>query len=104
MKYNMLPCEKETHISWDAENRIAKIFTCDPLYLRKLDKLVQECPDEYSIISEKDWLGNRTCTYAVSAKLISFRKPSSRVMSEEHRLQAAERLRNLHKSKALQDT
>lgn len=103
MKYNMSPCEKETHISWDAENKTAKIFTCDPLYIRKLDKLVQECPGEYVIKSDQDWLGNRACTYEVSAKLITFRKPSTRIVSEEHRLQAANRMRNLRR-KSSQDT
>lgn len=104
MKYNMLPCEKETHITWNAEDKTARISTCDPIYIRKLDKLVKECPEEYAFVSETSWLGNRSCTYEVSSKFISFRKPTTRVVSEENRRRAAERMRNMHKNRSSQNT
>ena len=103
MKYNMPHCEKETHITWNAEDKTARISTCDPASIRKLDKLVKECPEEYSLVSEQDWLGNRSCTYKVSAKLISFRKPNTRVVSEENRRLAAERMRNMRKNLSSQN-
>lgn len=92
-KYNMLPSERETHITWSAEDKTAHIFTADPIYIRKLDKMVQQHPDQYKLVKEEDWLGNRCCFYHVPAKYISFRGP--RPLSEEQRAIATERLKKI---------
>lgn len=88
--YTLRPEEKEVHITWSVADKTARIFTSDPVTLRKLDALVEACPDSYRILKEEDWNGNRTATYCVSSKLISFRKP--RTFSDEQRKAAAERM------------
>lgn len=95
-KYNMLPSERETHITWSAEDKTAHIFTADPIYIRKLDKMVQQHPDQYKLIKEEDWLGNRCCFYHVPAKYISFRGPITRTLTEDQKAAARERLQKMH--------
>ena len=96
-KYIMPLSEREVHITWDEESKTAKIFTTSPAMIRKLDKMVDRCPEAYSRIREEDWSGNRACFYQVPAKLISFRTPAApRQMSDEQRRAASERFAAYH--------
>lgn len=67
--------EMETHITWNAEEKIATVYTCDPTTIRKLDKLVEQCPGVYSCIWEGE---NPTAKkYTVPARYVRFGKPIS---------------------------
>lgn len=95
-KYNMPLCEKETHIHFNAESKITSVETFDPTYIRKLDKLVGECPECYRLVSKEDYLGNTRARYEITdKKLLSFRKPVERTMTDEQRKAASERMRKL---------
>lgn len=82
--------EQETTIRWDAEERIASIFTCDPVTIRKLDRLVQEHPDTYKLVrtGKEDYPTN---WYEVEASHIRFMKPASEARREAARQAAAAR-------------
>ena len=67
--------ERETIIRWDADQKIASIYTAIPATLRKLDRLCETCPDEYTCT----WVDadGSAARYLVRASLIRFGKPAS---------------------------
>ena len=100
MAYRISRSEMETTIRWDAEEKVAHIWTCDPVYIRKLDKLVAEAPEAYKCTKRTDdgaW-------YEVAAKYIRFGKPVQVKEPSEAQLEArklaAERLRQMRASKS----
>ena len=87
--------EQEVIITWDAEEKVARIYAADPVYIRKLDKLCEEFPETYKCITvAPDGLSK---DYTVPAELISFHKPRGPMnLNEEQReakRQAMKRLR-----------
>lgn len=77
--------ERETTIRWDAEEKVAHIWTCDPVQVRKLDRLCEEHPEEYKVIRRDD----NGVRYTAPAKLIRFGKPASEARKEACRRNAA---------------
>lgn len=96
-KYNMPLCEKETHIWFDAESNTASVETYDPVYIRKLDKMVESCPECYEVVAKDTHLGNPWAKYRISEKkLLSFRKPAAvREYTDEQREAMRERMLNV---------
>ena len=90
-KYNPTRAETETTIRWDTEEKIAHIYTADPISTRKLDKLCAERPDTYRLV-RRDANG---AWYEAPAKMIKFGKPASEARREAGRRNAIN-LRNLH--------
>lgn len=78
--------EQETIINFSAGDKTAQVYTCDPVYIRKMDKLCERCPESYKVIKQDEY----SKTYSMPKKLVSFRIP--REMTEEQRVAAAERL------------
>ena len=79
-KYNPTRAETETTIRWDAEEKIAHIYTADPISTRKLDKLCAERPDTYKLV-RRDANG---AWYEAPAKMIKFGKPLSAAQKEAY--------------------
>ena len=71
-RYTLTRAERETVIRFDAEERIAHIYTADPVYMRRLDKLTEEDPNTYRCV-EVDPLGYFK-KYEAPADRIAFRK------------------------------
>ena len=92
--------ERETIIIFNAAEDIAEIYTADPVYIRKLDKLCEQFPDTYKFMKE---LSVKRCkeskTYSMPKRLVKFRSPITREISEEQRAALAERLRKVRKNK-----
>lgn len=86
--------EMETHITWNAEEKIATVYTCDPTTIRKLDRLTEQCPEAYRCIWEDE---NPTARkYIVPARYVRFGKPAS-----EARIAAGKRaIISMHKASA----
>lgn len=86
MKYSK--AEQETSIVWDEEQKVARIYTASPATMRKLDKLCEACPDEYTRTwTETDKKDRVTAAkYEVAAKLVKFAKP---VVRTDEQIQAA---------------
>lgn len=89
-RYTLTRAERETVIRFDAEERIAHIYTADPVYIRRLDKLCEEDPETYKCV-EVDTLGYFK-KYVAPADRIAFRKSSSDAQREAARKKAADRL------------
>ena len=95
MRYSK--AEQETTIVWDEEQRVARIYTASPATMRKLDKLCEVCPDEYTCTwTETDKKGRVTAAkYEVAAKLVKFGKPASEARKEAGRRAMAARREKL---------
>lgn len=77
----MLLAERETTIRWDAEEKIATIWTNDPASIKRFDILCDHKSGAYQCVNK---LG-QSATYRVSAKLISFRFPTTEELIEKRR-------------------
>ena len=86
----MILDERKTEISWDAEEKIAKIWTNDPAMIKRLDALCEhisgayQCTDKYG----------QSAIYKVPAKLIVFRFPTEEEMQKEIKEKYAARARS----------
>jgi hypothetical protein len=92
--------ERETIITFNAAEDTAEVYTADPVYIRKLDKLCEQFPDTYKFMEE---LSTKRCkeskTYSMPKRLVKFRSPITRKISEEQRSELAERLRKARENK-----
>ena len=88
---HLLRCEQETIVNTDADTKMASVYTADPVYMRKLDKLVEKYPDTYKVVKEDEL----SKTYEFPKKLLSFRPP--RILTEEQRAECRARLEALKK-------
>lgn len=77
--------EMETTINYNADEKTAVLYTRDKAVMRRLDRMVEKCPDMYKCIRETDI----DKTYEFPKHLISFRVP--RILTDEQREAAAER-------------
>ena len=81
--------EKETIINFNADEKMATLYTRDPAVMRKVDTLVIEYPDTFKCIGETDI----DKTYEMPKSAVTYRKP--RKLSEEQRDAARKRIKNL---------
>lgn len=92
--------ERETIITFNAAEDTAEVYTADPVYIRKLDKLCEQFPDTYKFMEE---LSTKRCKeskpYSMPKRLVKFRSPITRKISEEQRSELAERLRKARENK-----
>lgn len=81
-------CEQETSIVWDEEEKVARIYTCSPVSMRKLDRLCEQYPEEYvKVWEETDADGRVTAArYQTECKMVRFKKPASEAMKARGRL------------------
>lgn len=91
--------EQETVVQISRINGKATIYTSDTTMLTKLHKLMNKNPEEWRLVHQ-DTVSEEVVseTFECPKKLISFRaSTSSRVMTEEQRRAAAERLKKARK-------
>ena len=82
--------EQETIVNYNAGEQTATVYTRDKAVMRKLDTLVANFPDTYSL-TEQDEVSK---TYSFPKSYISYRKP--RKLSIEQRKQAQERMNKIN--------
>lgn len=82
-EYRLTRAEQETTITWDEEEKIARIYTASPVTMRKLDKLVEEFPDDYQLT--QTFINPAAKRYTVPARYIRFGKPASEARREANR-------------------
>lgn len=93
VNYSIPSDEQECIISFMRNDDFAIISTSDTTMKTKLDKLCENSPNFYSLIEENKYYK----TYKISDKsLISFRQ-KKKEMSEENKVKASERFKELHK-------
>ncbi len=75
--------EQETTINWNAEEKLARIYSATPTTIRKLDKLVAQHPEAYRCT----WQDSETIAkrYEVDVKYIRFGWPRSEAQREANR-------------------
>ena len=88
---NLTRLEQETIVNYNAEEQTATIYTRDRAVMRRLDRLVAECPDTYRLTGETDI----DKTYEMPKSLINYRKPLR--LSEEQRKAAGERMKRINR-------
>ena len=88
--------ERETVINFNDEENCAYIFTAQRYIITKLDKLCISNPEAYTLLKETPDSKTYKCT---NRKLISFRTPTTRTMSDEQKKAASERLAKARENK-----
>ena len=78
--------EQETIINFNADEKMATLYTRDPAVMRKVDTLVIEYPDTFKCIGETDI----DKTYEMPKSAVTYRKP--RKLSVEQREAARDRI------------
>lgn len=83
--------EQEVTINFNAEEDTAIVDTRNPVWIRKLDKLLETNPDEVQLIDENE-VGK---TYKVPKGAIHISIRKKRVLTEEQRKSLSERMKNI---------
>ena len=101
MAYRLSRYEQETIINFNAEEDTAEIYTADSVWIRKLDKLVEQNPEQFgpgrTELLEGEVIAKR---YSFPKRFITIRsKDVKRKLTDEQRAELAERLsKNTQKS------
>lgn len=92
--------EQETSIWYNNEDDMAICYTCNKALMNKLDKYCANYPDTYNfkrdIVYDGIVVGKE---YIFPKKLVSFRSPSTKSISDEQRQVLSERMKTLRKQK-----
>ena len=83
-QYKLKPCEMETTIRWDRQERVAHIFTADPFMIRKFDKLCENSPQVWSCVWTDDKYEAKK--YAVPYRYIRFGRYRSKKKDDKGKL------------------
>lgn len=104
MAYSLSRYEQETVINFNAEEDEADIYTADPVYIRKFDKLVKENPEQFKFKEEQKLEGRIISKrYLFPKKFISIRtKERTSDLTEEQRENARQRMKQLRKMQSVQ--
>lgn len=78
--------EQETIVNYNAGEEIVTLYTRDKAIMRKLDRLVSDFPNTYSLIGQDEV----SKTYSFPKSYVSYRKP--RTVSAEQRERARLRM------------
>lgn len=83
--------EQETIINFNAEEKQVEFYTCDPVQIRRLDKLVASHPENFKVLNEEFDRGELLSrTYSFDKNLITIRTKKKTVkMSDEQKARIA---------------
>ena len=99
-RYSLM--EQETIINFNREEKEVSVYTADPTMIRKLDRFCSEQPEYFKCVDVTRYQDGEIAAkfYSIaSKKLVSIhKKASTREMTDEERIAAAERLRSFRKS------
>ncbi len=85
--------EQETVVNYNAGEQTATVYTRDKTVMRKLDTLVADFPDIYTLIGQDEV----SKTYSFPKSYVSYRKP--RAVSTEQRERARKMMIERNKAK-----
>ena len=85
--------EQETIVNYNAGEQTATVYTMDKAVIRKLDTLVADFPNTYSLIGQDEV----SKTYSFPKSYVSYRKP--RAVSTEQREWARQMMIERNKAK-----
>lgn len=98
-EYRLSKVEQEVIINFNASEGTASVYAADPVWIRKMDKLVTANPDEFKMVEQQDLKGELVSrVYEFPKSLITIRsKTVKRELTDEQReamaLVAKERFR-----------
>ncbi len=97
----LLPFERETTMGWDKTTTKCHLITFDQTLDRKLMEYCKKYPKEFKMVSEQiidnELEGHE---FEFPKKLVTIRQPrEKKKMTEEQKLEAAERLQKARKKK-----
>lgn len=91
-KYHQSKYEQEVTIGFNAAEGTAEIYTADPVWIRKMDKLVQQNPEQFKPGEEETYQGAIIAKrYTFPKRFISIRS-KDRTLTDEQRAERAARL------------
>ncbi len=94
MGANLNKFERETIISFNAGEDAAVLYTADPVWMRKLDRLAEQNPEQFRPGRAEYYQGEAVAKrYSFPKKLLSIRSKSI-TLTDEQRAERAARLRN----------
>lgn len=99
MGYSLAKVEQEVVITFNAGEDFAELYTADPVYIRKMDKLVQQNPEQFKEIRQEKLEGKVVAKrYTLPKRFVTVRsKDKVSTMTEEQKRQAGERLKAMHR-------
>lgn len=95
MAYSLSRYEQEVIINFNAEEDTATLYTANPSWIRKLDRLVEQNPEQFEMYRQEKMDGRVISkAYRFPKRFVSIRsKDKTSCMTEEQKQEAAERLR-----------
>ena len=95
MAYSLSRYEQEVIINFIADEDTATLYTANPAWIRKLDKLVEQNPEQFEMYRQEKMDGRVISkAYRFPKRFVSIRsKDKTSCMTEKHKQEAAERLR-----------
>lgn len=95
-KYHLSKYEQEVVISFSAADGTADLYTADPVWIRKLDKLVQQNPAQFVPGKVETYQGEIVAKrYTFPKRFLSIRSknPEKRELTDEQKAELTERLK-----------
>ena len=95
MAYSLSRFEQEVSIIFNAGEDVAGLYTADPVWIRKLDKLVSQNPEQFRIKNEYFYEGKTIAKrYEFPKRFVSIRsKDVKKELTEEQRVELSNRLK-----------
>ena len=94
MEYHLSKVEQEVVITFNAGEDPADFYTADPVWIRKLDRLVEQNPDQFKQGRVEKYNGKVIAKrYTLPKRFISIRsRDVKRELTEEQRAEIGQRL------------
>lgn len=88
--------EMETIVNFDAAGELCELYTADPVWMRKLDKLMQKNPEDFKEGRAERYQGEVIARrFTFPKRFLSIRsKTVKRELTDEQRAELAQRLKN----------
>lgn len=84
--------EQETIINFDAEEDTAELYTANPVWIRKMDKLIKQNPEQFKLGESGQYEGKVIAKrYIFPKRFISIRS-KDRTLTDEQRADMVARL------------
>ena len=106
MKYRQEAYERETIIHFTDADSDVNFYTANPRWIRKLDKLVEEHPENFREVKRETYQGEVIAKdYAFPSRFLSIRsKDIKRSLTDKQKQVIAERLKRARISGTQEDT
>lgn len=98
MPYSLTGVEREGVITFNAAETEVDFYASDPVWIRKLDKLVEKNPDQFKVIQEYKYEGKVIARRYTFPKRFLTVRSKSLTLTEEQKRERAERLSQIRRS------